>query len=76
MKRSYLARDIQKIWSLTDCNNDLNIAFYCHGRLPVFNEWISENAKQVIIDLTKIIICIFFEIVFSKSLVNKLSSIS
>jgi hypothetical protein len=48
MKRSHDARDIQKKWSSIDCNNDSNIEFYCNGRLPVFNEWISENAKQVI----------------------------
>jgi len=48
MKRSHDARDIQKTWSSIDCNNDSNIEFYCNGRLPVFNEWISENAKQVI----------------------------
>jgi hypothetical protein len=47
MKRSYDARDIQKIWSSNDTNNDPNIEFYCNGRLPVFNEWISENAKRV-----------------------------
>ncbi len=47
MKRSYDARDVQKIWSSNDCNNDPNIEFYCNGRLPVFNEWISENSKQV-----------------------------
>jgi hypothetical protein len=47
MKRSHDARDIQKIWSPNDCNNDLNIEFYCNGRLPVFNEWNSENTKQV-----------------------------
>ena len=47
MKRSHLARDIQKVWSSNDCNNDSNIEFYCHGRLPVFNEWFSDNSKQV-----------------------------
>jgi hypothetical protein len=47
MKRSYDSRDIQKIWSTNDSNNDPNIEFYCNGRLPVFNEWTSENAKQV-----------------------------
>ncbi len=47
MKRSYDKRDIQKIWSTMDCNFDSNIEFYCHGRLPVFNEWNSENAKRV-----------------------------
>ncbi|CAF2410229.1 unnamed protein product [Rotaria sp. Silwood2] len=46
MKRSHDARDIQKNWSPIDCNNDPNIEFYCNGRLPVFNEWASENAKQ------------------------------
>ena len=47
MKRSHDARDVQKKWLSSDCNNDPNIEFYCNGRLPVFNEWISENAKQV-----------------------------
>ncbi len=47
MKRFYDKRDIQKIWSTIDCNFDSNIEFYCDGRLPVFNEWISPNAKQV-----------------------------
>ena len=47
MKRSYDKRDVQKIWSTMDCNFDSNIEFYCHGRLPVFNEWNSENAKHV-----------------------------
>ncbi|CAF1055971.1 unnamed protein product [Rotaria sordida] len=46
MKRSHEARDIQKIWSSIDCNCDPNIEFYCNDRLPVFNEWNSENAKQ------------------------------
>ncbi|CAF1023231.1 unnamed protein product [Adineta ricciae] len=46
MKRSHDARDVQKKWLSSDCNNDSNIEFYCNGRLPVFNEWISENAKQ------------------------------
>jgi hypothetical protein len=48
MKRSHDARDIQKLWSPNDCNNDANIEFYCHGRLPVFNEWTTENTKKVI----------------------------
>ncbi|CAF3492184.1 unnamed protein product [Rotaria socialis] len=47
MKRSHDARDIQKVWSSIDSNNDPNIEFYCNGRLPVFNEWTSENANQV-----------------------------
>lgn len=47
MKRSHDARDVKKAWSSADCNNDQNIEFYCNGRLPVFNEWNSENAKQV-----------------------------
>ncbi|UJR20979.1 hypothetical protein I4U23_024085 [Adineta vaga] len=46
MKRSHDARDVQKKWSSLDCNNDPQIEFYCNDRLPVFNEWISENAKQ------------------------------
>jgi hypothetical protein len=47
MKRSFDIDDIQKTWSATDCNYDSKIEFYCNGRLPVFNEWISENAKCV-----------------------------
>jgi hypothetical protein len=48
MKRSHDARDVQKVWSANDCNNDPDIEFYCNGRLPVFNEWNTENTKQVI----------------------------
>ena len=48
MRRSHDARDIQKSWTMNDCNNDPNIEFYCHGRLPVFSEWNTENTKQVI----------------------------
>ena len=47
MKRSQYARDVQKSWSLEDSLHDPNIEFFCNGRLPVFNEWDSENAKQV-----------------------------
>ncbi len=47
MKRSHDARDVQKIWSSNDCNDDSTIEFYCHGRLPVFNEWNTENTKKV-----------------------------
>ena len=47
MKRNQDARDVQKVWSSKDCNEDPNIEFYCGGRLPVFNEWTSDNAKQV-----------------------------
>jgi hypothetical protein len=47
MKRLYEECNIKKIWSTIDCNFDPNIEFYCNGRLPVFNEWISPNAKQV-----------------------------
>jgi hypothetical protein len=47
MRRSHDARDIKKVWTANDCDYDENIEFYCDGRLPVFNEWISENAKQV-----------------------------
>ena len=47
MKRLYEIRDTQKTWSAIDCDYDSNIEFYCHGRLPVFNEWHSENAKCV-----------------------------
>jgi hypothetical protein len=47
MKRAYDKRDIQKIWSTIDCDFDPNIEFYCNGRLPVFNEWTSSNAKHV-----------------------------
>ncbi len=47
MKRLSDKREIQKIWSTFDCNFDPNIEFYCNGRLPVFNEWISQNAKYV-----------------------------
>lgn len=47
MKRSHEARDARKVWTSSDCKDDKNIEFYCHGRLPVFNEWISENAKEV-----------------------------
>ncbi len=47
MRRVHDARDIQKVWSPSDCNNDPNIEFYCHGRLPVFNEWNTENTKKV-----------------------------
>lgn len=39
--------NVQQIWSTIDCNFDPNIEFYCHGRLPVFNEWISSVAKDV-----------------------------
>ncbi|CAF2649276.1 unnamed protein product [Rotaria sp. Silwood2] len=46
MNRLHDIRDVQKIWSSIDCNHDPNIEFYCNGRLPVFNEWISENAKR------------------------------
>jgi len=46
MKRSHEARDARKLWSSDDSNADKNIEFYCHGRLPVFNEWTSENAKE------------------------------
>ncbi|CAF1686728.1 unnamed protein product, partial [Adineta ricciae] len=45
MKRLYEIRDVQKTWSAIDCDYDSNIEFYCNGRLPVFNEWHSENAK-------------------------------
>jgi len=48
MKRSHDARDVQKVWSANDCNNDPDIEFYCNGHLPVFNEWNTENTKQVI----------------------------
>lgn len=48
MKRSHDAREVQKIWTSNDCNNDPTIEFYCNGRLPVFNQWNSENSKQVI----------------------------
>lgn len=37
--------NIQRIWSTIDCNFDPHIEFYCHGRLPVFNEWTSSSAK-------------------------------
>ena len=47
MKRSYDARDVQKNWLAIDSNNDPNIEFYCNGRLPVFNEWNTQNTKQV-----------------------------
>lgn len=47
MKRAYDKREIQNIWSKIDCNFDSNIEFYCQGRLPVFNEWNSQNAKHV-----------------------------
>ena len=47
MKRSHDARDVQKNWSSNDCNDDLTIEFYCNGRLPVFNEWNTENTKKV-----------------------------
>ncbi len=47
MKRSHDARDVQKIWSSNDCNDDSTIEFYCNGRLPVFNEWNTENTKKV-----------------------------
>jgi hypothetical protein len=47
MKRSQYARDVQKSWSPEDCLHDANIEFFCNGRLPVFNEWDSEIAKQV-----------------------------
>ena len=66
MKRSHDARDIQKVWSSVDCNNDSNIEFYCNGRLPVFNEWISENAKQVIRKSNSYIIFIFILFSFFK----------
>lgn len=39
--------NIQRIWSTIDCNFDPHIEFYCHGRLPVFNEWTSSSAKDV-----------------------------
>ncbi|CAF1263352.1 unnamed protein product [Rotaria sordida] len=45
-KRLHDIRDVPKIWSSINCNHDPNIEFYCNGRLPVFNEWISENAKR------------------------------
>ena len=51
MKRSQYARDVQKSWKAEDCLHDPNIEFFCNGRLPVFNEWDSENAKQVREDL-------------------------
>lgn len=47
MRRSHEAREVQKVWTPNDCNNDDQIEFYCHGGIPVFNEWTSENAKQV-----------------------------
>ncbi len=47
MRRSLDARDVKKKWTSDDCNHDPNIEFYCDGRLPVFNEWTSENAKMV-----------------------------
>lgn len=47
MKRLYDIRDVQKTWSSIDCNYDSSIEFYCNGRLPVFNQWKSENAKCV-----------------------------
>jgi len=47
MKRACDKHDIQKIWSTIDCDFDPNIEFYCNGRLPVFNEWTSPNAKHV-----------------------------
>jgi hypothetical protein len=47
MKRSHDTRDTQKYWSSADCNYDSNVEFYCNGRLPVFNEWTTENAKLV-----------------------------
>ena len=50
MKRSHDARDVQKVWSANDCNEDLTIEFFCNGRLPVFNEWNTENTKQVRIE--------------------------
>ncbi|CAF1270697.1 unnamed protein product [Adineta steineri] len=46
IKRIHDIRNTQKIWSSIDCNYDSNIEFYCNGRLPVFNEWTSENAKR------------------------------
>ena len=47
MKRLCDARDVQKIWSPTDCHNDPDVEFYCNGRLPVFSRWDTENTKQV-----------------------------
>jgi len=47
MKRILDKCDIQKIWSTIDCDFDPNIEFYCNGRLPVFNEWTTPNAKHV-----------------------------
>ncbi|CAF3441956.1 unnamed protein product [Rotaria socialis] len=45
VKRSADMRHVKQNWSSIDCNYDSNIQFYCDGRLPVFNEWTSENAK-------------------------------
>jgi hypothetical protein len=47
MKRLNDKGIIQKIWSTIDCNFDPHIEFFCNGRLPVFNEWTSPNAKEV-----------------------------
>lgn len=71
--------NVQQIWSTIDCNFDPNIEFYCHGRLPVFNEWISSVAKDV--KSLHFFFCCFFLNrfrffclkVLSKSLVSRLS---
>lgn len=47
IKRADDAAQVQIFWSSIDCNDDPNIEFYCNGRLPVFNEWNSTNAKRV-----------------------------
>lgn len=47
LKRSLDTHDVKQAWTSMDCNYDPNIEFYCNGRLPVFNEWTSENAKKV-----------------------------
>ena len=47
MRRAHDSREIKKVWSTSDCNDDPDIEFYCHGRLPVFNRWNTDNTKQV-----------------------------
>jgi len=45
-KRLADSREVQKVWSADDCEQDSTIEFFCNGRLPVFNQWQTENAKK------------------------------